>query len=318
MKKPSSIALMISASLILAGCATSEPESEQAASTLCDPVASGEASEVVDVVGEKDTEVEISFPTPLTTETSQTTIIETGEGRDFTGEALSNIQYSIYNGTTGEPIGSTGFEGEQLAKVFATSEGVPNFCQAFAGVPMGSSMVTVFTAADFHNSQGNPDFGIGAEDTVVMYVELEDFAYPRATGEEQSQEAGFPTVVLTTDGQPGLQPLESDAPEELMTSTLIEGAGEAIAIGDVANVHYSGWTWDGVLFDSSWDRGRPAEFTISTQNLIEGFVQSLEGVTEGSQIITVIPPELAYGDQGTGSIPGGSTLVFVIDVLSID
>ena len=318
MKKPSSIALMIGASLVLAGCATSEPAAEQEASTLCDPVSSGAASEVVQVEGEKDGEVELSFPTPLTTENSQTTIVETGEGRNFTGEAYSNFQYSIYNGTTGEVIGSTGFEGDQLAKVYATAEGIPNFCQALAGIPMGSSLVTVFTADDFHNSQGNPDFGIGAEDTVVMYVELEDFAYPRATGEELSQQAGFPTVVLTPEGQPGLQPLESAAPEQLQTSTLIEGPGEPIAIGDVANVHYSGWTWDGVLFDSSWDRGRPAEFTISSQNLIEGFVQSLEGVTVGSQIITVIPPDLAYGDQGTGSIPGGSTLVFVIDVLSID
>jgi len=318
MKKPSSIALMIGASLVLAGCATSEPAAEQEASTLCDPVSSGAASEVVQVEGEKDGEVELSFPTPLTTENSQTTIIETGEGRNFTGEARAYFEYAMYSGTTGEEILSTGFGGEQLVKFFATSEVTPNLCQALAGAPMGSSLVSVFTAQDFHNSQGNSQLGLEPEDTVVMYVELEDFAYPRATGEELPQQGGFPTVVLTPDGQPGLQPLESAAPEELRTSTLIEGPGEPIAIGDTAYVHYSGWTWDGVLFDSSWDRGEPTEFPISTQNLIEGFVQSLEGVTVGSQIITVIPPDLAYGDEGSGSIPGGSTLVFVIDVLSID
>lgn len=317
MRKISSPAIIAAAALALSGCAAAEP-TETTSATLCDPVESGNASEVVEVSGERDGEIELVFPTPLTTEFSQTTIIETGEGRDFTGEALSRFQYSIYNGSSGELIGSTGFEGEQLAKVMATVDAIPNFCNVFAGIPLGSSFVTVFAPNDFHDGLGNPDFGIGAEDSVVMYVELEDIAYPRATGESQAQAAGFPTVVLTTDGQPGIQPLESDAPEEFMRNVLIEGNGDPIEIGDVANVHYSGWTWDGNQFDSSWERGRPAEFTVSQQGLIEGFVRALEGVTVGSQVIAVIPPELGYGDQGTGTIPGGSTLVFVVDVLSID
>ena len=317
MRKISSPAIIAAAALAISGCAAAEP-TETTSGTLCDPAESGEASEVVEVSGERDGEIELVFPTPLNTESSQTTIIEAGDGRDFTGEALSRFQYSIYNGANGELIGSTGFEGDQLAKVMATVDAVPNFCNVFAGIPLGSSFVTVFAPDDFHDGLGNPDFGIGAEDSVVMYVELEDIAYPRATGESQAQAAGFPTVVLTTDGQPGIQPLESDAPEEFMSNVLIQGSGDAIEIGDVVNVHYSGWTWDGNQFDSSWERGRPAEFTVSQQGLIEGFVRALEGVTVGSQVIAVIPPELGYGDEGTGTIPGGSTLVFVVDVLSID
>lgn len=317
MRKISSPAIIAAAALALSGCAAAEP-TETTSGTLCDPAESGDASEVVEVSGERDGEIELVFPTPLNTESSQTTIIEAGDGRDFTGEALSRFQYSIYNGANGELIGSTGFEGDQLAKVMATVDAVPNFCNVFAGIPLGSSFVTVFAPDDFHDGLGNPDFGIGAEDSVVMYVELEDIAYPRATGESQAQAAGFPTVVLTTDGQPGIQPLESDAPEEFMSNVLIQGSGDAIEIGDVVNVHYSGWTWDGNQFDSSWERGRPAEFTVSQQGLIEGFVRALEGVTVGSQVIAVIPPELGYGDEGTGTIPGGSTLVFVVDVLSID
>jgi peptidylprolyl isomerase len=299
------LAIIAAPAFVLAGCAAAETQTEAGSTTLCDPAVSGEASEVVSVSGEKDGEIELSFPTPLNTENSQTTIIQEGEGRDFTGEALSRFQYSIYNGASGELIGSTGFEGDQLAKVFATTESVPNFCNVFAGIPSGSSFVTVFAPGDFHDGLGNPDFGISAEDSVVMYVELEEIAYPRATGEQLAQAAGFPTVVLTPEGQPGIQPL-------------IEGSGEEISTGDVVNVHYSGWTWDGVQFDSSWERGAPAEFTVSQQALIEGFVRALEGVKVGSQVIAIIPPELGYGDAGTGSIPGGATLVFVVDVLSID
>lgn len=313
-----SSATIAAAALVLTGCASAGDSEEATSGTLCEPVINGDASEVIEVTGDRDGEIELVFPTPLTTETSQTRIIEAGEGRDFTGEALSRFQYAIYNGSTGELIGSTGFEGEQLAKVLATTEAVPNFCNVFAGIPLGSSFVTVFTAEDFHNGQGNPDFGIGADDSVVMYVELEDFSYPRATGESRPQQAGFPTVILNTDGQPGIQPLESDAPDEFKSNVLIEGNGDPIQIGDVVNVHYSGWTWEGNQFDSSWERGRPAEFTVSQQSLIEGFVRALEGVKVGSQVIAVIPPELGYGETGTGSIPGGATLVFVVDVLSID
>jgi peptidylprolyl isomerase len=99
---------------------------------------------------------------------------------------------------------------------------------------------------------------------------------------------------------------------------LIEGSGDEIEIGDVVNVHYSGWTWDGTQFDSSWEDGIPAEFTVSDQSLIAGFVQALEGVKAGSQVVAVIPPELGYGEAGNRSIPGGATLIFVVDVLSID
>lgn len=86
-------------------------------------------------------------------------------------------------------------------------------------------------------------------------------------------------------------------------------------IGDTAVLHYSGWTWGGEQFDSSWNSGAPATFPITNDGLIEGFVLGLEGVTVGSQVVVVIPPELGYGDNAQGAIPAGSTLIFVIDVL---
>ena len=99
---------------------------------------------------------------------------------------------------------------------------------------------------------------------------------------------------------------------------MIEGTGEPIEIGDQVVVHYAGWTWEGEQFDNSWDRISPASFTVSSNSLIEGFVQALEGVKVGSQVIAVIPPDLGYGDSAQGSIPPGSTLIFVIDVLGKD
>ncbi len=86
-------------------------------------------------------------------------------------------------------------------------------------------------------------------------------------------------------------------------------------IGDNVVLHYTGWTWDGEQFDSSWERQSPATFPITPDGLIEGFVMALDQATVGSRVIAVIPPELGYGDSEQGSIPAGSTLIVVIDVL---
>ncbi len=51
--------------------------------------------------------------------------------------------------------------------------------------------------------------------------------------------------------------------------------------------------------------------------MIDGWVQGLVGKTVGSQVLLVVPPELGYGDAGSGdAIPGGATLVFVVDILA--
>jgi peptidylprolyl isomerase len=83
-------------------------------------------------------------------------------------------------------------------------------------------------------------------------------------------------------------------------------------------MHYSGFLWDGATkFDSSWDSGQPVQFDIVEGGLIEGFLKAVVGQPVGSQVLAVIPPELGYGDTGSGIIPPGATLIFVIDILGV-
>ncbi len=102
-------------------------------------------------------------------------------------------------------------------------------------------------------------------------------------------------------------------PKDLKVVTLKDGEGEACGTGAVVAVNYHGQLWNGKKFDSSFDRGKPAIFSL--KQVVPGWGQGLKDAKPGSRTLLVIPPELGYGDQATGDIPAGSTLVFVVDTL---
>jgi peptidylprolyl isomerase len=129
----------------------------------------------------------------------------------------------------------------------------------------------------------------------------------------------MPTVVAAPSGQPGVAIPKSAAPTVFKSNTLIDGSGDAIAMGDSVTVQYSGFLWaTGAQFDSSWTNGQPAQFQIADGALIPGFIKALVGAKVGSRILAVIPPSEGYGAEGNSTIPGDSTLVFVVDVLGVD
>jgi len=93
------------------------------------------------------------------------------------------------------------------------------------------------------------------------------------------------------------------------------GDGKKPAAEDTVVVHYKGTLTDGTQFDSSYDRGEPATFPLN--RVIPGWTEGVQLMPVGSKFTFVIPPELAYGDQDTASIPANSTLVFNVELLEI-
>ncbi|NBW90807.1 MAG: FKBP-type peptidyl-prolyl cis-trans isomerase [Gammaproteobacteria bacterium] len=119
-------------------------------------------------------------------------------------------------------------------------------------------------------------------------------------------------------------PAGANVNESLITE-LSDGAGAAVANGQTAVVHYTGWLYDaaaaenkGRKFDSSHDHGEPFAFEVGAGEVIRGWDLGVAGMKVGGRRRLVVPAELGYGARGAGGvIPGGATLVFDVELVAI-
>ncbi len=102
----------------------------------------------------------------------------------------------------------------------------------------------------------------------------------------------------------------------LQYEVLVEGEGEKPTAQSTVKTHYHGTLIDGTVFDSSYDRGQPAEFPVG--GVIRGWTEALQLMSVGSKWRLAIPYDLAYGEQGAGGKIGPyATLVFDVELLEI-
>lgn len=111
--------------------------------------------------------------------------------------------------------------------------------------------------------------------------------------------------------RPGVKTTASGLQYEVIT----EGTGAKPAATDSVTVHYRGTLIDGTTFDASYDRGQPITFPLN--RVIKGWTEGLQLMTVGSKYKLFIPYELAYGTHDQGPIPGGSTLLFEVELLDV-
>jgi FKBP-type peptidyl-prolyl cis-trans isomerase FklB len=104
-------------------------------------------------------------------------------------------------------------------------------------------------------------------------------------------------------------------PSGLQYEVLREGAGAKPSGDQTVEVHYHGTLTDGTVFDSSVQRGQTVSFPVT--GVIPGWVEALQMMQVGAKWRLVIPSGLAYGDRGTGPIPGGATLIFDVELIGI-
>lgn len=102
----------------------------------------------------------------------------------------------------------------------------------------------------------------------------------------------------------------------LQYEILVAAEGDKPAAEDTVEVHYVGTLTDGTEFDSSVARGESAKFPLN--RVIPGWTEGVQLMSVGSKYKFVIPAELAYGDRDTGTIPANSTLIFEVELISIE
>lgn len=315
-KTSAALATLALAVVALTGC-NPAPSFDGAA---CDRSSSTSGLEdIANISGDVGSRPDVDLFTPVGAEESSFGDVVVGDGPALTSPTQSAvIEFSLFSGKTGEPVAGTAYDEDQaqLVSVGYWSQAVPAFGAALECATEGSRVLALVSPEDF-GEQNLSGFGLEADEPIVAVFDITKAFPSRAEGALQYNDAaGMPTVVRAPDGRPGVIVPDSAAPTELGVQTLIKGDGEKVGEDDTILVNYTGVTWDDrEVFDSSWDRGAA---TFDLTSLIPGFTQGLTGQTVGSQVLIVVPPELGYGEEGAGSVPGDATLVFVVDILGID
>ncbi len=256
--------------------------------------------------------------------TTVTTLVK-GTGDEVAdGDTVSTYLY-LGNGTTQKDAFSDYDNG--------APESLPNdgqlgavFTQLFDGATYGSRVVAVTTPTELFGpsgASGNEQLGIGADDSLVVVADLvEKAAVAPTPTDDKAHDASpdsQPKVQVDGDKVTGLDWTGVDEPDlatPVQRVVLKEGDGAAVKASDTVVVNYFGETYQAKEpFDESYS-GEPLTSPLS--GLIQGWSIGLTDVKVGSRVLLQIPPAYGYGAEGSGdSIPGNSTLWFVIDVVSV-
>lgn len=153
---------------------------------------------------------------------------------------------------------------------------------------------------------------VSGEDMNAAYQVIHEKIQAEVAKESAAAVALSQTFFDENAKKDGVTVTESGLQYEILTA----GEGEKPAATATVRTHYHGTFLDGKVFDSSVDRGQPAEFPVN--GVIQGWIEALQLMPVGSKWRLFIPSNLAYGEQGSsGAIPPNSALIFEIELLAI-
>jgi peptidylprolyl isomerase len=272
--------------------------------TGVEPVAALAAMKWVD--NGKGVEPGLTFTSPINFTASGGRVIQDGTGAALADGQILSLDVVQFSGDDGSVQNSTYKDGKAIPVTLASASLDPVLYGILSKAHIGAQVLFAV-----------PDAGSGAV-VVAFDVVGATNVLAKATGATVAPVSGLPTITLDATGKPSVSFTGATKPTALVSQDLITGTGPAIVEGQSVTVHYTGWLWDGAQFDSSWDRGATATFTIASGSIIDGWVKGMVGKTVGSQVLLVVPPALGYGAAGSGTtIPADSTLVFVVDILAV-
>lgn len=277
------------------------------------------ALDLVDVSGSGSGEPTVEVRTPFHVRETATKVLERGDGAAIVADdQLLALDITISGGGTGEQLIATPYSGD-LSRVFALSEwtqGFPGLADALQCATEGSRLVVGLAPDDLADGAAQ-SLGLADDESAVAVVDVRKVYLARADGADQFTEShGLPTVVRAPDGRQGVIVPEATPPQDVVVQVIQRGEGAELTKDDTARAHFTGVVWEtGEVFDTTWDEQARE---VSEQTLPAAVLDALQGQTVGSQVLVVVPPSEGFGDEQQGPIPGGSTLVYVVDLLGID
>ncbi len=175
--------------------------------------------------------------------------------------------------------------------------------------PPGISIEAV--AAGLRAAFAGEDSAVSGEDLNASFTVIRERM--EAEAEIQAKAAASAGIEFLKENakKDGVTTLESGLQYEVINA----GDGAQPTRESTVRTHYHGTLIDGTVFDSSYERGEPAEFPVS--GVIAGWTEALQLMNCGSKWRLYVPSELAYAGQAVGSIPAHSTLVFDVELLEI-
>ncbi len=261
----------------------------------------------------------VEFAKPYVAKKTVDSVITEGTGDVLTTGQTITFDYVLVNGRTGKEI-QTSYGVSPASLVLDSKKTAKQLVAGLTGEKIGSRVLVAIAPKDGLAKKLNTKT-VKKNDTLLFVIDVKGVRTPlaKATGEAVAPVEGLPTVALADNGKPTITiPSGVPAPTTLVVQPLITGTGPVVQAGQTISVHYTGVIYDGgKQFDSSWDRGTPADFVIGKGSVIAGWDEGLVGQTVGSQVLLVVPPDKGYGTAGQSQagIKGTDTLVFVVDIL---
>jgi peptidylprolyl isomerase len=301
--------------LVLAGCG--------GGSGADTPTAKKATIDDISVSGDEGKKPLVDFKPPVTFEKTESEVVIKGPGKGdaITPESQVTIDYLAINASDGSEVGST-YDDSAQPQIFTVNQVVNAFSIGLEGDHAGDRVLIASAPDDAFGEAGN-GADVAKNTSIIFVVDVLDVATPlsEAKGKEVAAPADVPTLVLDKDGHPSKFKATKTTPktvDKLGVYTVIEGTGPAVKSGQTITAQYVGQIYpDGTVFDSSWQRGQSAQFSIGTGGVIKGWDEGLVGQKVGSRVILVVPSDLGYGKAGKPpTIPKNADLIFSVDILA--
>ena len=305
--------------------ATSQPTSpspplDTSPDAAVPPAVSGQL-DGVSVTEGKDGQPKLDVRTPYTVSETTVQVLSEGDGREAAEGDQVVTQILLVNGRSGNTIDSSYERRQPLTFQLQAGGVLRGLYSALLGQTAGSRIALAIPPAEGFGTQGNQQFGVEPNDTLVAVMDIERVTEvpESAEGKGKPGPGDLPELRVGGDNIPKEFVADGDEPEqvkELVAAPIIVGEGPKVQPGQSLTVHYLGQLYpDGAIFDQSWDK-QPFGFQVGTGGVIPGWDQGLVGQRVGSRVLLAVPSDLGYGKQGSQDVPPNADLIYVIDILA--